>query len=284
MILVTAATGQVGRAAARALLASGAGVRALVRDPAKATGLDGAELVQGTFEDEDALARALRGVTTLFLAGRDSPAYVEQIGRVADAAEHAGVGHIVALSAIGAAEASPVALFRDHWEVEQRVRRGPVGWTFLRPHLYLQNLLRAAEAVREHGRLTAPLGTLELPLVDTGDVGAAAAVALASPGDHAGRTYLLTGPAAESYAAVAAALTRLTGRAVAYCAIAPEAYLATLLADGVPEWRAQDLAFIASAYAPADNVVAPDLPLLLGRPARSLESFLDANRGVFLEH
>ena len=138
--------------------------------------------------------------------------------------------------------------------------------------------------MREHGRLTAPLGTLELPLVDTGDVGAAAAVALARPRDHAGKTYLLTGPAAVSYAAVAAALTRLTGRAVAYHAIAPEDYLATLLAAGVPEWRAQDLASIASAYAPADNVVTPTLPELLGRPARSLESFLDANRGVFLEH
>ena len=284
MILVTAATGQVGRAAARALLANGAGVRALVRDPSKATGLEGAELAQGTFEDGDALARALRGVTTLFLAGRDSPAYVEQMSRVVDAAEHAGVGHIVALSAIGAADTSPVALFRDHWEIEQRLRRGPAGWTILRPHLYLQNLLRAAEAVREHGRLTAPLGALELPLVDTGDVGAAAAVALASPSDHAGKTYLLTGPAAKSYTAVAAALTRLTGRSVAYHAITAEDSLATLLAAGVPEWRAQDLASIASAYTPVDNVVTPTLPALLGRPARSLESFLDTNRGVFAGH
>jgi hypothetical protein len=49
----------------------------------------------------------------------------------------------------------------------------------------------------------------------------------------------------------------------------------------VPDWRAQDLAFIASAYVPADNVVSPDLSALLGRPARSLEAFLDANRDAF---
>ena len=103
-------------------------------------------------------------------------------------------------------------------------------------------------------------------------------------GSHAGKTYLLTGPAAESYTAVAAALTRLTGRAVAYHAIAPEDSLATLLAAGVPDWRARDLASIACAYTSADNVVTPALPALLGRPARSLESFLDTNRGVFLEH
>lgn len=281
MILVTAATGQVGRAVARALLDAGAGVRALVRDPSQAAGLEGAQLAQGAFEDEGAVAAALRGVTTLFLAGRDNPAYVTQIERVIAAAEHAEVGHIVALSAIGASETSPIALMRDHWEVEQRIKRGPAAWTLVRPHLYLQNLLRAAAAVRENGRLSAPMGNLEVPLVDTGDVGAAAAVALASPGDHAGETYLLTGPATESYTAIAAALGRLLGRPVAYDAIAPEDSLARLLAAGLPHWRAADLAFIASAYAP-DNVVSPDLPALLGRPARSLEAFLDASRGVFL--
>ena len=137
MILITAATGQVGRAAARCLLASGAPVRALVRDPAKAGGLEGAELVRGSFEAEASLARALEGVTAMLLAGRDSPGYVAQIERAIAAAERAHVGHIVALSAIGACADSPIALMRDHCEIEQRLRAGAGSWTFLRPRAFL---------------------------------------------------------------------------------------------------------------------------------------------------
>jgi uncharacterized protein YbjT (DUF2867 family) len=282
MILITAATGQVGRAATLGLLESGVPVRALVRDPDKARGLEGAELVRGSFEDGASLKRALDGVTTMLLAGRDSPEYVAQIERVIAAAERAHVGHIVALSAIGAAADSPIALMRDHCEIERRLRAGAGRWTFLRPHLYLQNLLRATEAVRLGGRLSAPMGRLEIPFVDTGDVGAAAASVLQSPDHHAGLTYALTGPARESYASVAAALTRLLGRPVAYEAISQEDYRDRLLAAGAPAWRAADLAFIADAYGPEDLAVTPDLPRLLGRPARSLSAFLDAHRDVFM--
>ena len=66
--------------------------------------------------------------------------------------------HVVKLSAIGASPRSPIALMREHHEVDEEVRKGPPGWTFLKPHLYMQNLLRAADAVRREGRLAAPMG------------------------------------------------------------------------------------------------------------------------------
>src|ERR1700712_4692660 len=192
MILVTAATGQVGSAATRSLLAAGVPVRALVRDPARAAGSGGAELAKGSFDDEESLARAFRGVTAVLLAGRDSPHHAAQLTRAIAAAERAGVEHIVALSAIGASAASPIELMRDHAEVEGRVRAGVARWTLLRPHLYMQNLLRAAGAVQADGRLSAPMGDLAFPFVDTGDVGAAAALVLRDPSAHAGATYALT--------------------------------------------------------------------------------------------
>jgi uncharacterized protein YbjT (DUF2867 family) len=259
----------------------GADVRALARAPELAEGLDGAELVQGSYEDEASLDRALDGVTAMLLAGRDSPEYVAQLERVIAAAERAGIGQIVALSAIGAAAASPVSLMRDHAEVEGRLRSGRTRWTVLRPHLYLQNLLRAADPVRRSGLLTAPMGDLRVPFVDTGDVGAAAASILRSPEQHAGSSYRLTGPAARSYGEVASALTRVAGHPVAYEAVAPAAYERALESAGVPGWRASDLASIARAYGPGDDAVSADLPALLGRPTRSLEAFLDAHRGVF---
>jgi uncharacterized protein YbjT (DUF2867 family) len=256
-------------------------VRALVRDSARADGLGGAEIVEGSFEDTAAIDRAMDGVDAMLLAGRDGPAAVAQHLRVLDRAEHAGVRHVVRLSAIGASPGSPIALMRDHAEVDAVLRAGRFGWTLLRPHLYLQNLLRAADAVRRDGVLIAPMGNGRHPFVDTRDVGAAAAVVLADPARHAGATYALTGPRAVGYAEVAAALARVAGRPVEYVAAVPEEHEARLRTAGMPGWRAFDLAHIARAYEPADEEVSPDAAALLGRPPRSLERFLADHAEVF---
>jgi uncharacterized protein YbjT (DUF2867 family) len=102
MILITAAAGQVGREAVADLVRRGAKVRALVRDVSRAVGPEGAESVQGSFEDDAPLARAFVGVDVLFLAGRDSPQAVAQHQRVLKHAREADVQHVVKLSALGA--------------------------------------------------------------------------------------------------------------------------------------------------------------------------------------
>jgi uncharacterized protein YbjT (DUF2867 family) len=280
MILITGATGQVGNAAGQALATAGAKVRALVRDPSRFAAPDGVEVVQGSFDDDASLARAFEGVEVMLLAGQDSPQSVSQHRRVLAHAGQAKVRHIVKLSAIGASPASPVALMREHHEVDEEVRRGPARWTLLKPHLYMQNLLRAADAVRE-GRLAAPMGHARFPLVDTRDVGAAAAVVLGNPAAHAGKAYALTGPVAQSYDDVAAAFATVAGHAVAYEPVAPEDFQGRLLAAGMPDWRAFDLAHIASAYSAAENAISSDLPMLLGREPRSLPEFLDDHRNAF---
>jgi uncharacterized protein YbjT (DUF2867 family) len=170
---------------------------------------------------------------------------------------------------------------REHESVDARVRAGAAAWTLLRPHLYMQNLLRATATVRATGTLAAPLGAASVPLVDTRDVGAAAAAVLLAPAAHAGRTYALTGPEALGYAEVAAAIGRVAGRPVRYVAAAPDDVEAELRAAGLPGWRAFDLAHIAAAYAPGDLAVAPDLPRLLRRPAGSLAAFLADHRDDF---
>ncbi|WP_157961669.1 NmrA family NAD(P)-binding protein [Acuticoccus kandeliae] len=278
MILITAATGQVGNAALTGLLAKGISARALVRDPSRHAFPPAVAIIPGGFDDDRALAAACDGVDTLFLAGRDSPESVAQHRRVLAHAERAGVRHIVKLSAIGASPASPVALMREHEEVDRMVTSGPFAWTILQPHLYMQNLLRAADMMRNEGRLVAPMGTARFPVVDTGDVGAAAATVLADPAAHEGRRYALTGPAAHTYAEIAAIFAAVAGREVRYEPVAPAAFEARLLAAGLPDWRAFDLSHIATAYTPADNMVRDELPRLLGRAATALEDFAAANR------
>ena len=281
MILITGATGQVGSAAMSALVTIGAEVRALVRTSSRFETPDGVQIVQGSFDDDGSLAGALKGVEFMLLAGRDSPDSVSQHQRVLAHARRAEVRHIVKLSAIGASPGSPVALMREHHEVDEEVRKGPAGWTLLKPHLYMQNLLRAADAVRREGRLAAPMGHERFPMVDTRDVGAAAAVVLGNTVAHAGKTYSLTGPVAHSYDEVAASFATVAGHEVAYEPVAPEDFEARLRAVGIPDWRAFDLAHIATAYSAAENAVSPDLPMLLGRRPRSLSDFVEDHRNDF---
>jgi uncharacterized protein YbjT (DUF2867 family) len=279
-ILVTGATGQVGGALVRSL-AGMPGVRALVRDERAATALGGAEVVPGSFDDRRALATAMDGVELLFLAGRDDPQQVALHSGVLDLAHAAGVRHVVKLSALGARPDSPVALMRWHHAVEERLRVSEFAWTFLRPHLYMQNLLRFAGTVAEHGRIAAPMGTGRYPLVDTRDVGAAAAAVLREPDQHAGHTYALTGPAALSYGEMAARLSAVVGHPVVYDAQPPERFRAGLVAAGVAGWRADDLAAIARAYDDSDNVPSGDAATLLGRPPTAIEAFFAEHRATY---
>src|SRR5207249_5663116 len=113
--------------------------------------------------------------------------------RVLAHARRANVQHVVKLSALGASPDSPVALMREHHAIDDELRQGPASWTLLKPHLYMQNLLRAADAVRRDGWLAAAMGHGRFPLVDARDVGAAAATVLENPIRHAGQSYALTG-------------------------------------------------------------------------------------------
>jgi uncharacterized protein YbjT (DUF2867 family) len=281
VILVTAATGQVGREVVRRLAGAGP-VRAMVRDPAAAGDLAGAEIVVARFEDADALAAAMAGVETVFLAGRDSPGYVAQQERAIAAAAALGVRHVVKLSALGARFGSPVELMRDHHAGEERLEGSGMAWTFLRPHLYMQNLLRFAGPVAAEGRLAAPMGDGAYPFVDTRDVAAAAAALLRAPAGHAGRAYALTGPRAVGYAEIARQMGEIVGRDVRYEALSPDAFRVDLEAAGIPAWRAADLAAIPSAYTDAEHRPADGVAELTGRPPTPIERFLEDHRATLL--
>lgn len=280
-ILITGATGQVGGTAARILAASGVSVRALVRDTSATHDLNGVQIVGGSFEDSASLKLAMEGVDTLFLAGRDSPDTVALLGNVLQQAEKGSVRHVVKLSAIGARPDSSVELMRDHYAVDQMLKASPLCWTLLQPHLYMQNLLRFADSVQHEGKISAPMADRRFPLVDTRDVGAAAAMVLRNPTSHASRTYQLTGPEAHSYGDVANALSAVMQRHIIYEAVSPESFEKKLVESGVPGWRAFDLAHIASAYGPSSCRVSSDIESLLGHGPTPIETFFKDYIGVF---
>jgi uncharacterized protein YbjT (DUF2867 family) len=194
MIAVIGATGQQGGATARALLAVGADVRALVRDPdagpAVAVKEAGAELVRADAEDAEALRAALDGTDALFamatFAGPDGTEGEVRRGRlIADAARDADVPHVVYSSVGGAERHTGIPHFESKRRVEEHMTALGLHTTFVRPTFFMENFTRFLTPATEDGVvvLRAPLAPgVPLQMVAVDDIGLAAAAALLDPG------------------------------------------------------------------------------------------------------
>ncbi|MEW2167181.1 NmrA/HSCARG family protein [Streptomyces sp. NPDC007084] len=206
-ILVVGATGQQGGATARALLAAGVPVRALVRDPAgaraKAVGALGAELVTGDLDDRASLDRAAAGARAVFsvqmpdLEGRGFDGEVAQAVNLIGAAREAGVPQFVHTSVSGAGQ--HVGWVKGRWAwmepyytakagIQDRVREaGFPYWTLIKPGFFMENFRPSAEIMFprgvEGGLVSLLKPTTRLSLVAVEDIGGAAAAAVAAPED-----------------------------------------------------------------------------------------------------
>jgi uncharacterized protein YbjT (DUF2867 family) len=191
MILVTGATGNVGREVVAALAAAGQPVRALTRDPSKAQLPAGAGAVSGDLNDHRSLAAALAGVDAVFLLA----GYPDTPGLLA-AMRAAGVTRVVLLSS-GAVVGGDVDNYvvRFNLVSEAAVRDSGVSWTALRPSGFMSNALRWLPQLQAGDTITEPFADVPITLIDPYDIAAVAALALTSDG-HAGRSYRLTGPQA----------------------------------------------------------------------------------------
>jgi len=284
MILVIGATGTTGGEVARSLAAHGAKVRALVRNPAKAGHLmdAGVETVTGDLDHPESLASALRGVERVFLATSPDPRTAEiQIAAIR-AARAAGVQHVVKISVVGAAKDSPVLLGRLHWETEEALKASGLAWTILQPNFFMQNMLASAQAIAATGVLHAPAADGLASQIDARDVAAAAVGALTRPG-HQGRTFVLTGPEALSYASACEEIGRAIGRPVTYVPIPGDVAKQHMLAGGMPEWLADDLVVLLSVvYGQSLAAQITDaVQALAGHPPRRFEQFARDHADVF---
>ena len=283
MILVTGATGTTGSEVVRALTARAGRVRVFVRDAEKARrklGLS-AELAIGDFADPRTLRAALEGTDALFLSCADDPRRVGWETAAIDAAAAAGVRRIVKLSTAAAAQGSPVAFWDWHGQVEQHLRSSGADWTILRPTYYMSNLLAAAPQVSAEGRLYAPAGTARIAMIDPRDVGVFAAAVLSSAG-HEGQTYLLTGPAAITYAQVAAGLSEVTGSRVEFVDIPDDAAQQAMIRDGMPGFVAEQIIkTFAQLRQGVGAQVTPAVETLTGSAPRDFASFARAHARLF---
>jgi uncharacterized protein YbjT (DUF2867 family) len=274
LIAVTGSTGQIGGRVARRLATAGIPQRLIVRDPARAPVLPGAETVAASYEDRDAMRRALAGVGTLLLVSA-----TETAGRVAlhtaavDSALDAGVSRIVYVSFLSAAPDATFTFARDHWHTEEHIRQSGAAFTVLRDNLYIDVLPLFAG---EDGVIRGPAGDGRVGAVSREDVADVAAAVLRDPG-HNGATYDVTGPESLTLTEVAAQITQVTGRKTTYHAETLEEAYASRAVYGAPDWEVAGWVTSYAAIATGElDVVTDTVETVTGHKPQSLRSFLSS--------
>ncbi|XVQ12064.1 NAD(P)H-binding protein [Spirillospora sp. CA-255316] len=252
-ILVTGATGNVGRHVVDGLVAGGRPVRALTRSPETARLPAGAHIVRGDHADPAVLEKALDGVDGVFLvwpfpSTGPAPAVVDAIAR------HAR--RVVLLSSIAVrddVERQTDPIGTVHAALERPIERSSLEWTFLRPGGFAVNTLAWAPEIRATGTVEDAFGEAAMPLIHEADIAAVAVRALTEDG-HAGEKYALTGAEVMTQAGFARTIGETIGRPVRWQEIPRETARQKKIAQGLPP----DIAdFILDGYEAMVKTPAP---------------------------
>ena len=177
-ILVTGATGNVGRQVVEQLVKRGADVRALVRDPAKANFPASVNVVKGDLLDVDSLRSAFSGVSTLFLLNAVVAEEFTQALTALNLAREAGIERIVYLSVIHSDLYVNVPHFAGKFGVERMIEQMGFKATILRPAYFMNNELTIKDVVTGYGIYPMPIGSKGLAMIDARDIGEIAAIEL----------------------------------------------------------------------------------------------------------
>ena len=275
IIAVTGVTGGLGGRVARRLAERGATQRLVVRDPARAPELAGAEVATGSYDDVEGLRRAFDGTRTLLMvSASEAPDRQRLHANVVDAAVAAGVERIVYTSFFGAAPDCTFTFGRDHWHAEEHIKASGLGHTFLRDNLYIDFLPLMAGP---DGVIRGPAGDGRVAAVARDDIADVAVAALVG-GGHEGRSYDLTGPEALTLAEAAEELSRAAGRPIRYQAETLEEAYASRASFGAPGWEVDGWVTTYVAIANGDlEQVSGDVAAVAGHPPVRLAEFLRSN-------
>jgi uncharacterized protein YbjT (DUF2867 family) len=282
MILVTGASGTVGKAVLKEVARSGAKHRAMYRlaeEAAKAP--PGTATVIADFAKKETLAAALRGVDSVYLVCSPIPDLPQLEGNMLEASVAAGVRHIVLNSALGAGDFAK-SFPSWHRKVEDKLKGTRISFTILRPNSFHQNVLTYfAPSIRAQDAFYGSMGNARVSFLDVRDIAAVAAKVL-SGGEYSGKTYELNGPEALSYPELAQKISKHAGRPVQYVDIPAEAQRKAMLDQGMPGWQVDALLELQGYYTSGKGgAVDPLLQSLLGHPPITMDRFLAEFAGEF---
>jgi uncharacterized protein YbjT (DUF2867 family) len=281
MILVTGATGTVGREVVAELLAKGAKVRAMTRDASKAKFDGSVEVVVGDFEAPETLARAVDGVESVFSL-TFGPRTATHERNLALAARKAGARQIVKLSAMGGDGETRNSIRQWHDDGAAAIREAGMVLTVLLPTGFMSNALHWRGSIRGQGKVFSNYGEGKLPVVHPRDIAAVAACALTSAG-HEGEEYPLTGPEALSVREQVAILAAATGREIEYVPISDEAARGGMEKAGMPGFLIEALLpFAEFIRAGKADKVFRTVEEVTGKPGRQFGEWARENAGAFV--
>ncbi|MEU9152984.1 NAD(P)H-binding protein [Streptomyces sp. NPDC048417] len=269
MIVVTGATGNVGRALVGRLVAAGRPVRALTRAPERAGLPDKAEVVEFRPDDQGAL---FEGADKVFL-------YVQGAGgrmpELLEAARAAGVRQVVLLSSgiirEGADETHPIHAM--HATAERQIRDSGLAWTFLRPNAFATNALQWAPQIRAGHTVRGVFADMLTAPIHEDDIAAVAERALLDDG-HEGAVHRLTGPAATTNTDQIAAIGRAVGRDLAFVEVGPAEAGPLLFPQTPPELVRGLLKTFADTVGVAPEITTT-VEEITGSPARTFEQWAE---------
>ncbi|MEU5049108.1 NAD(P)H-binding protein [Streptomyces sp. NPDC021096] len=278
MIVVTGATGNVGRPLTRALGEAGQQVTAVSRHAAAVP--NGVRHVAADLAEQASLEPVLAGAEALFVllpgdmhAAGASPASI--IGEAAAS----GVRRIVLLSSQGVAT-RPFGPTRIALRaVEDVLRESGLEWAILRPGGFASNALWWAESVRAQRVVAAPFGDVGVPIIDPEDIAEVAAACLLED-RHAGGVYELTGPEVITPRRQAEAIAAALGSPVRFHGLTRDE-AKTAMARSMPAELAEDTLDILGSPSPAELRVSPDIQRVLGRAPRPFADWAARNIAAF---
>jgi NAD(P)H dehydrogenase (quinone) len=280
-IVVTGATGQLGRLVVESLLDRGVPAAEIVaagRSTDKIADLAdrGVRVRRIDFTDPATLAEAFAGADrVLLVSSSEVGRRAEQHRNAIDAAREAGVT-LLAYTSIAQAETTTMLLAAEHQATETYLRESGVPFTLLRNGWYLENYTAQLPVAREHGAILGSAGEGRVSAATRADYAAAAAAVLTGEG-HEGKAYELGGDHSFTLPELAAEITRQTGTEVAYRDLPVEEYAQVLVGAGLPEQAAAVFADSDRGIARGELLVeSGDLSRLAGRPTTSLTDGLAA--------
>ncbi|MFC5501985.1 SDR family oxidoreductase [Lysinimonas soli] len=274
-IVVTGATGHLGRLALEALLARGVAPEQLVAGGRKVEKLAdfadrGVRVVPIDFTVPETLDAAFAGAEqVLLISSSEVGQRAAQHAAAIDAAVRAGVSHLVYTSA-PKATTSPLILAPEHKATEEAIAASGIQATILRNSWYTENYLQAVQQGMQTGEIVASVGDGRVASASRKDYAEAAAAVLIDPSLR-GRVYELSGDVAWNFEDLAAAAAEIAGREVVYRDVSPEEHAAILSGFGLDEGTvgfvvALDQNIKAGLLAETSG----DLARLIGRPTTPL--------------
>ncbi|MEU1408765.1 NAD(P)H-binding protein [Streptomyces sp. NPDC005728] len=278
MIVVSGATGNVGRPLTRALAEAGERVTAVSRHAVEVP--DGVRHVAADLAEPVGLAAALDGAKALFLLlSGDLHAPQARPADIIGLAAASGVRRVVLLSSQGVAT-RPLGPSRVAMRaVEDALRESGLDWAVLRPGGFASNALAWAESVRMHGTVAAPFGDIGVPVIDPVDIAEVAAACLLND-RHTGGIFELTGPEVITPRQQAVAIAAALHSPVRFHELTRDEAKATMT-QFVPAELADDTLDIIAAPNPAELRISPDVERVLGRAPRPFNDWVDRNIAAF---